>query len=183
MSFTLYLQRLSAFALAQAFHPETAPAAAAQVLLPATAVPAAGRGADPQWVSIPDLIQRLETAVAGAPVYELVEARLYRWVQRLVMPWPQLWREAVIVYVATTLGVELTDEAQLQALEQEAHAALWAAHDALYGPHTASQHGALVGCRRLQRVLVRALVGGDHAAPPCWRHQRGGRVCEQAYPY
>lgn len=171
MSFALYLQRLGAFALAQVFHPATAPAA--------------GRGADPHWVGIPDLIQRLETAVAGAPapVYELVEARLSRGLQRLIAPWPRLWGEAVTVSMAATRGVELTDEAQLQAVEQEAHAALWAAHDALYGPHTASQHGALVWCRRLQRVLVRAFVGGDHAAPPCWRHQRGGRVCEQAYPY
>ena len=136
MSFTLYLQRLGDFALAQIFHPDLAPAAAAQVLLPVAAVPAAGRGADLHWVRVPDLLTRLETAVAAAPVYELVEARLYRWVQHLSAPWPRLWREAVTVYVATTLGVDLTDEAQFLALDQAAHAALWEAHDALYGPRS-----------------------------------------------
>lgn len=133
MSFTLYLQRLGDFALAQIFHPETAAAAAAQVLLPVAAVPAAGRGTDPHWVRVSDLLPHLETAGAVAPVYELVEARLYRGLQRLVMPWPRLWRDAVTVYVADTLGVDLTDEAQLQTLDQEAHAALWEAHEALYG--------------------------------------------------
>ena len=184
MSFTLYLQRLSAFALAQVFHPETAPAAAAQVLLPVAAVPAAGRGANPHWVGIPDLVQRLETAVAGAPapVYELVEARLSRGLQRLIMPWPRLWRDAVTVYVADTRGMDLTDEVQLQALDRAAHAALWEAYDALYGPHTASQHGALVWCRRLPRVLVLAALGTTESPQPCWRHQKGGRVCEQACP-
>jgi hypothetical protein len=103
-------------------------------LLPVAAVPAAGRGADPYWVRVPDLVTHLETAVAAAPVYELSEARLYRWLQQLIAPWPQLWGEAVTVYVAATLGVDLTDEAQLQALDQAAHAALWEAHDALYGP-------------------------------------------------
>jgi hypothetical protein len=136
MSFTLSLQRLGDFALAQVFHPETASAAAAQVLLPVAAVPAAGRGTDPHWVRVPDLVTHLETAVAVAPVYELVDARLYRWVQRLIAPWPQLWREAVTVSVATARGVDLTDEAQLQALDREAHAALWEAHDALSGPRS-----------------------------------------------
>jgi hypothetical protein len=133
MSFTIYLRRLGDFALAQIFHPDMAPAAAAQVLLPVAAVPAAGRGADPHWVRVPDLLTRLETAVAAAPVYELLEARLYRWVQHLIAPWPRLWREAVTVYVATALGVDLTDDAQLQALDQAAHTALWEAHAALYG--------------------------------------------------
>lgn len=137
MSFALSLQRLSAFALAQVFHPETAPAAAAQVLLSAPAVPAAGRGADPQWVCVPDLVTHLETAVATAPVYEVAAARLFRWVQRLIVLWPRLWREAVIVSVAATRGVDLTDEAQLQGLDREAHAALWEVHDALYGPPAA----------------------------------------------
>jgi hypothetical protein len=136
MSFALYLQRLGDFALAHVFHPETAPAAAAQVLLPAAAVPAAGRGADPHWVRVPDLVTHLETVVAAAPVYELAEARLCRGLQRLVIPWPRLWGEAVTVYVAATLGVDLTDAAQLHALDQAAHAALWEAHDALYGPRS-----------------------------------------------
>jgi hypothetical protein len=143
MSFMLYLQRLGAFALAQLFHPVQAPAAAAQVLLPAAAIPAAGWSADPHWVCLPDLVQRLETAVATAPVYELVEARLSRGLQRLVLSWPQLWGEAVTSYVATTRGVVLTDEAQLQALDQEAHEALREAYDALYGPRVVSQHEAL----------------------------------------
>jgi hypothetical protein len=103
------------------------------VLLPATAVPAAGWGADPHWVCIPDLVHSLETAVAPAPVYELVEARFSRGLQRLIAPWPRLWGEAVTVYVAATRGVELTDEVQLHALDQAAHAALWEAHEALYG--------------------------------------------------
>jgi hypothetical protein len=81
-------------------------------------------------------VTRLETVVAAAPVYELAEARLCRGLQRLVIPWPRLWGEAVTVYVAATLGVDLTDAAQLHALDQAAHAALWEAHDALYGPRS-----------------------------------------------
>jgi hypothetical protein len=50
--------------------------------------------------------------------------------------WPTLWREAVVVYVRATFGLDLTDATQRRAVEQEAHAALWEAHRALYvSPH------------------------------------------------
>jgi hypothetical protein len=52
---------------------------------------------------------------------------------RLSRDWPPLWREAVVVYVRATFGLDMTDTTQLCAIEQEAHAALWTAHCALYG--------------------------------------------------
>jgi hypothetical protein len=70
-------------------------------------------------------------------VYEVYEARLMGWLQGCAQDWPTLWREAVVVYVKATFGVDLTDAAQRRAAEQEAHEALWEAHQALYGaPNT-----------------------------------------------
>jgi hypothetical protein len=47
--------------------------------------------------------------------------------------WPTLWREAMVVHVRTTFGLDVTDATQLCAVEQEAHTALWEARRALYG--------------------------------------------------
>jgi hypothetical protein len=72
------------------------------------------------------------TAVAtfGLEVYA---ARLMHGLLGRSRDWPPLWREAVVVHVRATFGLDMTDTTQLCAVEQEARAALWAAYHALYG--------------------------------------------------
>ena len=128
------LRRLGDFALAQVFRPHEAASYAAQVLLPRGEglLTACGTPAAPAWISVEALVTRLREA-AYSSVYEVYVARLGRWLQHGTAAWPALWREAVAVHCVATFGVDLADEAQLQALEHEAHDALWEAHRALYG--------------------------------------------------
>ena len=128
-----FVHHLGAFALAQVFWPHEVATCAAQVLLPAEDVPAEGRGIPTQaWISVEALIERLGMAGYTA-VYEVVAARLARWLQHCSVTWPPLWREAVAMHFFSVYGVALANETQLQALDQEAHDALWEAHQALYG--------------------------------------------------
>jgi hypothetical protein len=127
------LRRLGDFALAQVFRPEAAAQQAAQVLLPAQEVlPAGHETPAQQWISVEAVVTRLSAAVYTA-VYEVYAARLMHGLLGLSRHWPTLWREAVMVHVRATFGLDMTDATQRRAVEQEAHAALWAAHRALYG--------------------------------------------------
>jgi hypothetical protein len=132
-----FLSRLGAFVLAQVFRPHEAAPYAAQVLLPAREVPPAGRGASAarEWISVEALVTRLSRA-SYTPLYEVSVARLVHRLLGLSQGWPALWREALTVSVRSMLGVDLTDAAQLHAVDEEAYEALWEAHCALYGsPH------------------------------------------------
>ena len=127
------LRRLADFALAQVFRPEAAAQQAAQVLLPAQEVlPAGHEMPAQQWISVEALVTRLSAAVYTA-IYELYAARLMHGLLGLSRDWPPLWREAVVVHVRATFGLDVTDATQLCVVEQEAHVALWKAHCALYG--------------------------------------------------
>jgi hypothetical protein len=127
------VRRLGDFALAQVFRPQTVAQQAAQVLLPTQEVlPAGHETPAPQWITVEALITQLSRAVYTA-VYEVYVARLMHGLLGRSQDWPTLWREAVVVYVKATFGLELTDATQRCAVDQEAHAALWAAHRALYG--------------------------------------------------
>jgi hypothetical protein len=130
------MRRLGDFALAQVFRPQTAAQQAAQVLLPAQEVlPAGHETPAPPWISVEALVTQLSGAVYTA-VYEVYVARLMHGLLGLSRGWPTLWREAVVVYVRATFGLDVTDAVQRRAVDEEAHAALWAAHRALYGsPH------------------------------------------------
>ena len=87
------------------------------------------------WISVEALVTRLSRAVYTA-VYEVYVARLMHGLLGLSQDWPTLWREAVMVYVRATFGLDVTDATQRCAVDEEAHAALWGAHRALYGsPH------------------------------------------------
>jgi hypothetical protein len=66
-------------------------------------------------------------------VYEVYAARLMHGLLGLFRDWPTLWREAVMVHVRATFGLDMTDATQRRTVEQEAHVALWKAHRALYG--------------------------------------------------
>jgi hypothetical protein len=130
------LRRLADFALAQVFRPEAAAQQAVQVLLPARdMLPAGHETPAQQWISVEALVTQLSATVYTA-VYEVSTARLMRGLLGLSRDWPTLWREAVVVHVRATFGLDFTDATQLCTVEQEAHAALWEAHRALYGsPH------------------------------------------------
>ena len=127
------LRRLGDFALAQVFRPQTAAQRAAQVLLPVQEVfPAGHETPAPPWISVEALVTQLSRAVYTA-MYEVYAARLMHRLLGLSRGWPTLWREAVVVYVRATFGLDVTDATQRRAMDQEAHAALWEAHRALYG--------------------------------------------------
>jgi hypothetical protein len=127
------LRRLGDFALAQVFRPQTAAQQAAQVLLPVQEIlPAGHETPAPRWISVEALVIRLSRAVYTT-VYEVYVARLMHRLLGLSRDWPTLWREAVVVHVRATFGLDFTDATQLCTVEQEAHAALWAAYHALYG--------------------------------------------------
>jgi hypothetical protein len=130
------LRRLGDFALAQVFRPQAAAQQAAQVLLSAQEIfPAGHETSASQWISVEALVTRLSKAVYTT-VYEVYIARLMHRLLELSQDWPTLWREAVVVYVRATFGLDVTDATQLCAVDEEAHAALWEAHRALYGsPH------------------------------------------------
>jgi hypothetical protein len=106
---------------------------AAQVLLPVQDVlPADHETSAPQWISVEALVTRLSRAVYTA-VYEVYVARLMHGLLGWSRDWPTLWREAVVVYVRATFGQDVTDATQRCTVDEEAHAALWEAHRALYG--------------------------------------------------
>jgi hypothetical protein len=127
------MRRLGDFALAQVFRSEAAAQQAAQVLLPAQDVlPAGHETPAQQWISVEAVVTRLSRAVYTA-VYEVYVARLMHGLLGLSRDWPPLWREAVVVHVRAMFGLDMTDTTPLCAVEQEAHAALWTAHRALYG--------------------------------------------------
>ena len=127
------LRRLADFALAQVFRPQTAARQAAQVLLPAQDVLPAGHETLAQrWISVEALVTRLSRALYTT-VYEVYVARLMHGLLGRSRDWPTLWRQAVVVHVRATFGLDMTDATQRRAVEQEAHAALWEAHRALYG--------------------------------------------------
>lgn len=127
------MRRLGDFALAQVFRPQAVAQQAAQVLLPAQEVFLAGHETPVQgWISVESLVTRLSRVVYTA-VYEVYVARLMHGLLGLSQDWPTLWREAVVVYVKATFGLDVTDATQRCAVEQKAHEARWAAHRALYG--------------------------------------------------
>jgi hypothetical protein len=132
------LRRLEDFALAQVFRPQTAAQHAAQVLLPVQAVfPAGNETSALQWVSVEALVARLSRAVYTA-IYAVYVARLMHGLLGRSRDWPTLWREAVVVYVNATFGLDIMDTTQRRTVDQEANEALWEAHRALYGlPHDA----------------------------------------------
>jgi hypothetical protein len=106
---------------------------AAQVLLPAQDVlPAGHETPAPRWISVEALVTQLSRA-AYTTVYEVSVARLIHGLLGLSRDWPTLWREAVVVHVRATFGLDVTDATQRRTVDQEAHAALWEAHHALYG--------------------------------------------------
>jgi hypothetical protein len=131
------LQRLGAFALAQVFRPHEAAHYAAQVLLPAWEVlPADCQTPARAWISVEALVTRLGPTVSTS-LYEVYEARLVHRLLGISQGWPTLWREALTVYFRATFGVDLSDAAQCQAVDDAAARARWEASQALYGsPHT-----------------------------------------------
>jgi hypothetical protein len=127
------MRRLADFALVQVFRPGAAAQQAAQVLLPVQDVLAPGHETPAQqWISVEALVTRLSATVYTA-IYEVYAARLMHRLLGLSRDWPTLWREAVVVHVRATFGLDFTDAHQRRFVEQEAHAALWAAHRTLYG--------------------------------------------------
>jgi hypothetical protein len=127
------LRRLADFALAQVFYPHEAPQQAARVLLPVReGLPDACQPPAATWISVEALVTHLSRA-AYAALYEVFEARLMHRLLGGARDWPTLWREALIVYVHATFGVDCTDTAQLQAMDEEASRARGEACRALYG--------------------------------------------------
>jgi hypothetical protein len=135
--FTLYFQRLGAFALAQVFHPEGARRlAAAQALIPNVMLealpPRAFRWSSPAEAAaayhpVPEVIQALGRAAPHGLIYEAWEYEMVKRFRRLSADWPCLLREALY----TAYGIP--EPVDLAVYAAEAAEAIADARQALYG--------------------------------------------------